>query len=459
MITTLVRRVFPLVAVAAVLGAIIRRIYVDDPGVDMWFHLRIGQEFLSGWSIAHPGHLGVYDSAEWTPTQWLPQIAMAAVENRFGVAGVLWLTGATHIFLVLTIYLLCRRDAAPLPAALATGLAFLALSFGLSPRPQVISYLFVVVTVFAWLATERDGRPRWWLIAVAWVWAPVHGMWPLASIIGAVCVTGIALDRTYDRSRITRLAVIPALSAVVPLLTPVGLDLYRSVFLVGGRAGYFQEWGPTDFHQPFAIVLGAMLAIAAVHHARRRQSWLSTLLLLTAAGWAIYSMRTTPVAAAIAAPLVARAFQAVVPIAERPGRGERLTVIGMGAVAATAMVLVAIPRAQDQVVPSWTDQRLSALPDGARVLNDWATGPYFLWKHPDLSLVMHGYGDVFTDEEIDRNNDIMLVRPGWDQLVADIDADAAIIEMDTPLGYALSNDDRWTVVQQDHDFIFLVPNE
>lgn len=457
MITTLVRRVFPLVAVAVVLGAITRRIYADDPSLDMWFHLRIGQEFLAGWSIKNPGHLGAYDSAEWTPTQWLPQMVMATVEDFFGIAGVLWLTGATHIFLILTVYLLCRREAAPLPAALGTGMAFLAMSYGLSPRPQVVSYFFVVITVFAWLATERDGRPRWWLVAVAWAWAPVHGMWPLASIIGAVCVAGIALDRRYDRSRTTRLAIIPVLSAVVPLLTPVGLDLYRSVVLVGGRAEYFQEWGPTDFHQPFAIVLGAMLAIAAVHHARRRQSWLSTLLLLTAAGWAIYSMRTTPVAAAIAAPLVARAFQAAVPTGGRPGRGERLMVIGMGAAAATAMGFLAIARAEDPVVPSWTDQRLAALPDGARVLNDWATGPYFLWKHSDLSLVMHGYGDVFTDDEIERNNDITLVRPGWDQLVADVDADAAIVEADTALGYALRNDDRWAVVQEDDEFIFLVP--
>jgi hypothetical protein len=384
---------------------------------------------------------------------------MAAFESQWGLPSVVWLAGATHIVLILTVYMLCRREAAAFPAALTTALAFLAMSYGLSPRPQVVSYILVVVTVFAWLATQRDGQPRWWLVAVAWAWTAIHGMWPLASVLGAVCVLGMFLDRMYDRRRIARLAIIPVLSAAVPLLNPHGLDLYRSVILVGGRADYFQEWGPTDFGEPYAIVLGVMLTIAAVHHARHRQSWVSILLLLTAAGMAVFSMRTTPVAAAIAAPLVARALQAVLPPGEQLRRAERRTILGMGAAAVIGLVFVAIPRAQEEVVPAWTDQRLSALPDGARVLDDWATGPYLLWRHPDLSLVMHGYGDVFSDEEIERNNNIMLVNPRWDQLVADLDADAAIVQKDTALGYALGHNDRWTVVQEDDDFVFLTPNE
>ncbi|GAB3035312.1 hypothetical protein GCM10011376_19010 [Nocardioides flavus (ex Wang et al. 2016)] len=459
MITILMRRVLPLVSVATVLVACVHRIHVDDPGSDMWFHLRIGREFLSGWSVADPGHLGAFDNAEWTPTQWLPQMAMAAMNDAFGVGGVVWLAGAVQVVLLLTIYVLCRREAAPLPAALTTALAFLALSIGLSPRPQVLSYLLVTVTVFAWLASARDGRPRWWLVAIAWIWAPLHGMWPLAAVIGAVSVAGIALDRDHDLRRVSRLALIPALSAIVPVLTPVGPDLYRSVLLVGGRSEYFQEWGPTDFHEPHAVVLALMLAIAVVHAARSRQSWLSILLLLMAAGWAVYSSRTTPVAAAIVAPLVARAFQSAVPTADRPGRREQLALVGLGALTLTLFALIAPSRGDRTVVPPWTDERLSALPQGTRVLDDWATGPYYLWKHPELSLVMHGYGDVFTDAEIKRNQDIMMLNPGWDDEVTALDAEAALVSTDSPLGWALRRDSRWTVVEEDNEFVFLMPRD
>lgn len=458
MITTFVRRVLPLAGLWIVLAACVDRIRVDAFS-DMWFHLRIGHEFLGGWSIRDPGHLGAFDNADWTPTQWLPQIAMAGAEDVFGVGGVIWLAGATHVSLLLLVYVLCRREAAPLPATLTTALAFLAFSIGLSPRPQVLSYVLVVIIVFAWLASERDGKPRWWLVAIAWIWAPMHGMWPLAAMIGAVCVIGIALNRTFDRRAVLRMAAIPVLSAIVPALTPLGLDLYRAVLLVGGRSEYFEEWGPTDFHQPHAVVLTLMLAIAVVYVARTQQSWLSVLLLLMAAGWAIYSSRTTPVAAAIVVPLVTRAFQSVVPSSDGMGRVERLAVLGMGVVTLGALALIAGPRAEEPVVPAWTDERLAALPDGARVLDDWANGPYFLWRHPDLSLVMHGYGDVFTDAEIKRNRNIMLLNPGWDEDVAALDAEAALVEKDTPLGWALRNDDRWTVVEEDADFVFLVPRD
>jgi hypothetical protein len=456
-ITTFIRRVLPLVGLVAVLVTAVRRIHIDTPSSDMWFHLRMGHEFLAGWSIRNPGHLGAFDSANWTPTQWLPQIAMAATESAFGLAGVVFLAGAVQVGLIVLVYVLCRRDASPLPAALATGLAFLAFSIGLSPRPQVLSYVLAVIVVFAWLATARDGRARWWLVAVAWVWAPLHGMWPLAAVIGAVCVAGIALDRTFDRRAVLKLAIIPALSAVVPALTPLGLDLYRAVFLVGGRSEYFQEWGPTDFHKPHAVVLALMLAIAVVYLARSRRSWLSILLVLMAAGWAIYSSRTTPVAAAIAVPLVARAFQSVVPTSGGMGRGERIAVAGIGLGALVALGLLATPRADETVVPSWTDARLAALPEGSRVLDDWANGPYLLWKHPELSVVMHGYGDVFTDAEIERNRQIMVLDPEWDRQVDRLEVDAALVHTDSPLGYALMQDSRWTVVEQDDDFVFLVP--
>ena len=53
----------------------------------------------------------------------------------------------------------CRRHAAPLPAALATFLGVAAAAPGLSARPQVVSYLLIALVTAAWLETARDGRP------------------------------------------------------------------------------------------------------------------------------------------------------------------------------------------------------------------------------------------------------------------------------------------------------------
>ena len=76
-------------------------------------------------------------------------------------------------------------------------------------RPQVLSYLLIAVTTAAWLETRRDGKVRWWLVPLAWVWAMVHGMWPVGIIIGLVALVGLALDRAVTRRQWLRLAAIP----------------------------------------------------------------------------------------------------------------------------------------------------------------------------------------------------------------------------------------------------------
>ena len=70
-------------------------------------------------------------------------------------------------------------------------------------RPQVLSYLLIAVTTAAWLARlVEDGKARWWLVPLTWVWAMVHGMWPVGIIIGLVALVGIALDRAVTRARV-----------------------------------------------------------------------------------------------------------------------------------------------------------------------------------------------------------------------------------------------------------------
>ena len=456
MTTTLVRRVVPVMVVAALFGVLVRMQVRPPLSGDGYFHIRLGHELLSGWSVSDPGHLGPFDTADWLPTQWLSQIVMAAVDQAAGLAGVIWVFGLLVLLLALTIYLSCRRQSAPLTAALATVLACSAASPGLSARPQVTSYLLVVVVTTAWLATLRDGQPRWWLIGVAWLWAPLHGMWPISILVGVAAVVGLALERERSFREIGRLAAIPLASAAVVLLTPVGSGIYESVVVVSSRTDYFAEWGPTDFTKPYALALLGSLGIVLLVGVRLRQlSWGELAVTGLALALAVSSARMTPVAAVMLAPLVASALQTFVP--DSPGVTRR-EAVALGAVlvtAALALIPVASARAKDPVAPSWVDSRLDSLPSGTRVLNDWDTGAYFLWRHPQLALVMHGYGDVFTDEELERNIDILRLRPGWDNEVQGLDVDVALVNPDTPLGYALMHTAGWDVVQSDTDFALL----
>jgi hypothetical protein len=458
MITFVVRRVVPVAALAVVLGALVRNQNVPGPSSDTWFHLRFGEEFVGGWGLRDPGHLGVFDSAQWVPTQWLPQVGMAWVEARTGVGGIVFVTGLLAMVLAIGLYLTCRQLATALPAAIASAVGMMAASPGLSGRPQLFSYLFVVATVYAWIRTARDGRVRWWVVGLAWLWPMLHGMWPVGISISLVAVVGLALQAGRLSRALLQPALVPVLSLVVAVLNPLGLSVVRGLLDVGSRSEYFAEWGATDFTEPAASVLAAIVAVVVLSGMRSQpMPWVHVMLALLGLAWGLYSLRTTPVAALILAPFLAEALQRLVPDGEPLARRELAAVGGVLVIACGAMALVAEQRSSQEVVAAWVDTRLDALPDGTRVLNDWSSGSYLLYRHPELDLVMHGYGDVFTDDELERNADILRLEPGWDDQVRALDAEVALLDPDTALGYAVEHQLGWTRVEADDDYLLLVP--
>ena len=65
---------------------------------DTYFHLRFGHEFLDGgWTLRDPGSVSSFGTNDWVPTQWLPQVVMAQLEDWFGLAGVAWFQGLLHL--------------------------------------------------------------------------------------------------------------------------------------------------------------------------------------------------------------------------------------------------------------------------------------------------------------------------------------------------------------------------
>ena len=423
---------------------------------DTYFHLRFGHAFLHGWSLGHPGSVSTFATRDWVPTQWLSEIAMARTEDWFGLAGVAWLSGLLEIALFVTLYVVCRDSAEPLVASAVTATALFAMQSGLSMRPQVVSYLLVAVVVGAWLRTSRDGRVRWWLIPLVWVWGMLHGMWPVALVIGVVAVVGLALDRA-PRRLLLRAAAVPVGSAVVAGLTPVGPRLYTAVAAVGSRSSYFAEWGSPDWTSWYAAALAALLVLTVAAMWRRRSNdWTEMLLVALAFAFAVYSQRTVPVAAAMIAPLAAAPVQDLLGRRSPFGRNERLAVTGSALVALVALA-VAVPftSADPPQQPSWMDPALGALPAGTKVLDDWGQGGYLMWRYPRLDLMMHGYGDTFTTAELRRNTDLITTAPGWDAALRATGARVAVLRPWSQLGYLLTAQEGWQVLHRSDAFEML----
>ena len=158
---------------------------ITDP--DTLWHIVAGRDLWSTWQFAGPDQLAEFTRLPFVYHQWLPELLMAGANAVAGLAGVAWLFNAMLLGFIVALYALCRGQGGILAALLATVAGWIGAGGSLSPRPQVFGFILLAVSLAAWLRTERDGRIRWWLLPLTWLWACVHGTWLYAvGLDGAV---------------------------------------------------------------------------------------------------------------------------------------------------------------------------------------------------------------------------------------------------------------------------------
>jgi hypothetical protein len=459
-VTTMTRTAIPLAMFAVALVAMMRTAAAPLSNPDTFFHLRFGHEFLGDWSLRSPGHVTTWATGEWVPTQWLPQAVMGQAEDWLGLPAVAWLAGLQFVALTLTFYLAARRWADRVISAPLLIVGLLACAPSLSMRPQVLSYVAATLTVSLWMSIRAGShRSAWWAVPLVWVWAMCHGMWPLGVIISAVAVVGLVLDGQVRGTRLVRLAAVPVVAALAGgLLTPVGAKLLPAVLLVNSRGQYFSEWQPPNFTAPHCLALLLILLITLLAMVRKGADWSTIALVALATGFAVYSARTVPVAAAMLVPLAASRLQGAVGPVSRLRAPERSFAIGSGVVA-LAVLAVLVPSTSDRTPPQpdWVDGRFESMPEGTRILNESVFGGFLMWRYPELDFMFSGYGDIYTTDELETMSEINELQPGWDDMVREAAPAYAFVDPDTPLGYALVHSEGWTVVEDDEDVQLLAP--
>ena len=455
-VSVFVRSVLPLVLFAALVAALTAEASLPLGNFDTYFHLRFGEEFLSGaWSLTHPGHVSTLEHAHWVPTQWLSEIVMAKVQQLFGLAGVAWLSGLLSLTLAASLYVGARRSTTMLAASILTAMAIFASTPGISMRPQMVSYILVAVTTILWVrAAERRTAP-WVLVPLTWLWAMCHGMWPVGIAVGVVAALGIWMQQRTRRAALPFFGV-PVASAVAAALTPVGPALYPAVLLVASRRGHFTEWAPPDFTQPHTIALLVLFLIAFTALARSEvRDWFDILMLGLSLVAMVYSNRTVPAAAAMLVPLSARLVQPHLTRRAPVGTLERRIVTALVLAALSVLAFVAPTRADHPPPqPAWVSSELGSLPPGTTLLANQLYGGYLMWRYPQLNLVAHGYGDVYTNAELERITDLATLAPSWDRLLCQTGAHYALLSRSWPLSYALIHD-GWRVKEQNRDIDML----
>lgn len=434
--------------------------------VDTWWHLRVGEHILATHQLRGTDPWASFAGHAYTATQWLPEAVTAWLVDLTGMGAVVWLRSLATVSLIVLLYVTARQSAGRLASSLAAAIGLLGCGAGLNPRPQLVSFVCFALVVLAWSRTVRDGRARWWLVPVFWLWACSHGLWTFGLLTSGVFLAAIVIDPATrpDRRRLARLAGLVAACAAVVALTPLGPALLLTPFEVAANAaGVAEEWRATPVNNAFAMAalgMGVGTPVAWLVSRHRPRAWemaqLGLSLALTLVMW-----RLVPLGAILAAPLLAAALQRLIGRGrEGWSRRERRAVVASWAAALTLAAAVAAGPggASAQQFPGRmgaVDSALTQLPAGTVVLDDFGVSGWLLWKHPSLKPVIDLRVELYSPEYLAAYLRTERLQPGWQDLLPRTRASHAVLQTDSGLASALKGQLGWSTVATSGDYELL----
>ena len=451
------------VVLAAVTSLGVRQ--VSDPSP--WLHLRVGELLASGGRFGMPDPFSPNVARGYEPTQWLPSVLGYELFERLGVPGLAWMRALCIIGLFVTLVLISRRRL-PAWSSLTVGATVTVICLPtMTERPQALGMVLLAVTVLGWSGSLEDGRPRWWLLPLAWVFASSHGLWSIALAFGAIVCLGRLIDGAPLRS-LSRLAVVLGAQLALTAVTPLGPGLLVTPFTVSSNGRRFvEEWQPGSIGSPTVVgVLALVVTIAGVSFARRDQLlWSRLLVLVLSLVLAFAAIRTGAPAAVVITPVLVEVLARRAGPATRPStrasarastRASTLPVgvlLSLAAVAAAVALPLSLARSTSPVgVPTALTGRLTRLPVGTAVLSQTDVSGWLLWAAPNVSPVVDLRAESYTPEQMHAYLQTYQARAGWQGLIDSSGTRYALVEDTSALLGALVDVRHWTVLGRDSGF-------
>lgn len=291
-------------------------------------HLATGRLILERGSVpSHDPYTFTAAGEPWVVQSWLASWLYATVEALFGASGLRLLMGSVAALLAGLIW---RLAASAEALVVRLGIAGLAVAVGgelWAERPFMLGLLAMALVVLSGEG-RLDAR---WLLAVGWIWANVHGSFPLGLAYLAVVAVGRRVDGSRPDVELRALrwlaagVVAGAASPVGPRLLTFPAELLRRQELLS----HVIEWrAPTfDSFSQRAFVAQLVLAILLLV---RRPSYRAGLVVAVFGAAALLGARNLTVASLVFVPAMASSAPALGTLrsAQRPRLAPGLAVVG-----------------------------------------------------------------------------------------------------------------------------------
>ncbi len=463
---------FLLLAAVAALLVPIRSAARPLDDIDLYWHILIGREILDGTPVTEAGRGWSFAPVPdtWVSTQWLAEVLFAWMHDTFGFSSLVVYRTVTTILalLVLAAVTLYRRPARA--AAWPFALGGLALAMTSQDRSQQLTYILAPLVGWWGLRLWRDGRlPRWWVVLpLVVVWANVHGGWVLLPIMLVVAAVAWVLDHGLREPRLVLRALLLAIATgLAAMVSPSGIDNVLAARRFSESTAAIAEWGAVRTVDWQSLAIGLLTLTVVVAWARGRQGPTrgEVVLVLVLLVFGYSAWRSSTPAVLMLAPIVvgtmARAIGDDDPLPAGTRQPLARVSAGIAAVGVALSLVLAVTQtpAVDPDIPQALLTKVRDNPQPQRVLNTYnISGPllFFGGPPPHVLVAIDGRADRYGGEYIGEYTDtLMYARPGWEDMVDDLDPTAAVLRIDEPLAGALVAQRGWTEVAREGNTLIL----
>jgi len=438
---------------------------------DFWWHLRVGEDILAthhwpttdSFSFTAPGQ-------PWMAAEWLGDVLFAGVERFGGLRALDVLLVVMSAAVILALYAFCalrscNSKGSFVAAAILTVLSVPVFNF----RPQMIGFLFIVLTLIA-LERFRQGRPRalWFLPLLFLLWVNAHGSWTIglftilvywASGLKEVRVGNVETSAWTTAQR-ERLALVFLLCVAVLPITPYGTKLaYFPLQFVNSlplNLASINEWQPMPFNLFGAKLFLALIFGWFVAQLVYRSKWRLEELALFFFGttMACLHVRFLLVFVPFFAPLFAVVLARWIPGYERDK--DQYLLNGALMAAMLAGMVYYFPQTTEiekniaTMYPSEAVAWMRSHPMPRRMLNSYGFGGYLEWSHPRGKVFIDGRGELYEIGGVFADYmHISLLKPGAVSVLRAYQVDACLVDRDQPLAVFLAALPEWETVYAD----------
>ncbi len=474
LLDALARRIlsFPVMMGALLVGVAVFSARLNLPDPDVWWHTVIGQHILAThtwptadfYSFTAPG-------APWMAYEWLGEVVMAlAAHLGFfkGLTVLLMVLGAIYMALLYGYASLFSGNSKAALVACAIFLPLLTVFF--TPRPQLIGYIFLVMTMI-FLERYRQGKQKslWILPPLFLVWVNTHGSFVFGlTVFGIYWVSGWfnfevggVRAEPWTPAQRRHLALVFLLCVIALTITPYGTRQaaypLQMAFAEPVNVAHISEWQSLDFRIWQTKFLLVVILLFWFSHIPLRQTYrLETVALLLLATYSCFvHRRFIPFLVLIITPLIAKMLARWIPKyrpeVDKPAANALLIGLVAFGLVMTFPSYKKLSEAVAEHYPVKAVEYLSKHPEPGPMLNEYAWGGYLIWS-PDFhrKVFVDGRADFYEFAGVLADYlSISDVKPNTFFLMRKYGIRLCLIHQDAPLATMLSATPSWKKVYQD----------